>query len=156
MTDEHAGMRPAAWRDGWNEGDDSQFAGRPVPAARTEFATLTYEVTGRVARITFNRPERGNAITPDTPVDLATAVEQADLDPRVHVILLSGQGKGFCGGYDLAMFAEQGGEPADGGPERTGTVLDPMVQASNHNPFGQWDPMADYAMMSRFNRGLIS
>ncbi|EME23614.1 crotonase/enoyl-CoA hydratase family protein [Rhodococcus triatomae] len=157
MSD-HAGARPSAWREGWNEGDDSLFAGRETDdsAERDEYRTLTYKVTGRIARITFDRPDHGNAIIADTPVELADAVERADLDPRVHVMLVSGRGKGFCGGYDLGAFAERGGSP-DSGPNRTvGTVLDPVVQARNHNPFATWDPMADYAMMSRFNRGFAS
>lgn len=155
---EHAGTRPAAWREGWDEGNDSLFADRPRPAPRSDSAykTLTYEVTGRIARITFNRPEHGNAIIADTPAELTATVERADLDPRVHVILLSGRGKGFCGGYDLGIFAENGGQPGDGPDPAEGTVLDPITQARNHNPFGQWDPMADYAMMSRFNRGFAS
>lgn len=155
FDENHAGTRPATWREGWDEGTDSLFADRPLTGKPAEYRTLTYEVTGRIARITFNRPGRGNAITPDTPIELAEVVERADLDPRVHVIVLSGRGKGFCGGYDLAMFAEG----ADGPGEESGTagtVIDPMVQARNHNPFGQWDPMADYAMMSRFNRGFAS
>jgi enoyl-CoA hydratase len=61
--------------------------------------TLTYEADGAVGRITLDRPERGNGITLDMPRELAAAVEQADLDPAVHVIALSGNGKGFCGGY---------------------------------------------------------
>lgn len=131
---------------------------RPDPAADetdepVDYATLTYQVTGRVARITFNRPEQGNAITRDTPVDLAHAVERADLDPRVHVILVSGRGKGFCGGYDLAAFAE---DLAGSESDSSGTVLDPAVQMANHDPRGTWDPMVDYAMMSRFNRGFSS
>ena len=121
-----------------------------------EYRTLTYEVTGRIARITFDRPEHGNAITMDTPVELATAVERADLDRGVHVIVVSGRGSGFCGGYDLAMFAEQGmdGQPAPS--EYAGTVLDPAVQAANHDPARVWDPMVDYALMSRFNKGFAS
>jgi enoyl-CoA hydratase len=118
-----------------------------------DYATMTYEVTGRVARITFNRPDQGNAITRDTPLDLAHAVERADLDPRVHVILLSGRGKGFCGGYDLAAFAE---DLSSSESDSSGTVLDPAVQMANHDPRGTWDPMIDYAMMSRFNRGFAS
>jgi enoyl-CoA hydratase len=58
--------------------------------------TMTYEVTGSIARITLNRPDRGNGITPDLPLELARCVERADLDPRVHVIALAGNGKGFC------------------------------------------------------------
>lgn len=152
---EHSGMRPAAWRENWTEGDDSLFADRDLADPDTTYNTLTYEVTGRIARITFNRPERGNAITADTPVELAAVVERADLDPRVHVMVVSGRGKGFCGGYDLSIFAENA-FMSEGADEVTGTVIDPAVQARNHNPFGQWDPMADYAMMSRFNRGFAS
>jgi len=147
--------RPAAWREGWPGGNPS-FAGREPREPLAEYPTLTYEVTDRIARITFNRPERGNAITADTPYDLAAAVEQADLDPRVHVILVSGRGKGFCGGYDLSIFAENGGDTGGGPDAATGTVTDPVVQARNHDPAGTWDPMLDYAMMSRFNRGFAS
>ena len=148
-----AADRPAAWREPLTE--RAQFAGRPMPDGPTRYPTLTYEVTGRIARITFDRPERGNAITADTPIDLAAAVERADLDPRVHVIVGSGRGKGFCGGYDLSIFAENAEAPGDR-PDTTGTVLDPLVQARNHDPDGTWDPMIDYQMMSRFNRGFAS
>ncbi|MEV6773999.1 crotonase/enoyl-CoA hydratase family protein [Nocardia sp. NPDC051030] len=152
----HAGTRPAAWRDDLTGGDDSLFAGRAEPESGFSGRTLTYEVTGRIARITFNRPERGNAITSDTPIELAAAVERADLDPRVHVIVVSGRGKGFCGGYDLSIFAENSFTPTEGEQPTEGTVLDPTVQARNHNPWGTWDPIVDYAMMSRFNRGFSS
>ena len=69
--------------------------------------TMTYEVTGRIARITLNRPERGNGITLEMPRELAPCVERANLDPAVHVIALAGNGKGFCGGYDLVASAER-------------------------------------------------
>src|SRR5262249_61303111 len=67
--------------------------------------TMTYAVTDRIARITLNRPERGNGITLDLPVELAQCVERADLDPAVHVIALAGNGKGFCGGSELGASA---------------------------------------------------
>ena len=117
--------------------------------------TLEYAVDGRIARITLNRPERGNAITLEMPRELAEAVERADLDPAVHVIALSGAGKGFCGGYDLVASAE--GRMRDisaGGPP--GSPLDPEVQRRNHDPSGTWDPVVDYAMMSRNVRGFMS
>jgi enoyl-CoA hydratase len=152
------------WQQGLTEGEGSLFAGRPVPADEASYPTLTYEVTGRIARITFNRPERGNAITPDTPLDLAHAVERADLDPRVHVVVVAGRGTGFCGGYDLSHFAEgeywESAEPdmgrATGALSTNGTLLDPVAQGRNHDPARPWDPMVDYAMMSRFNRGFAS
>ncbi|RZS31212.1 enoyl-CoA hydratase [Herbihabitans rhizosphaerae] len=153
-NESHAGQRPAAWYENWTEAPDSPWRDRPAPESDREYRTLTYERDGRIARLTFNRPDKGNTITPDTPVELAHAVERADLDPRVHVILLSGRGKGFCGGYDLALFAEQGG--STDGEDVTGTAIDPVAQAANHNPWGTWDPMLDYAMMSRFNRGFAS
>ncbi|MET7768500.1 crotonase/enoyl-CoA hydratase family protein [Nocardia sp. NPDC005366] len=161
MTDSRipAGSRPATWYENWTETPDSRWRDRAEPESQHTYPTLTYEVDGRIARITFDRPEQGNAITPDTPRDLAHAVERADLDPRVHVILLSGRGKGFCGGYDLSMFAENSFEvtdPANAADPVTGTVVDPVVQGRNHNPAATWDPMVDYAMMSRFNRGFAS
>jgi enoyl-CoA hydratase len=119
-------------------------------------STLTYEVTGAVARITLDRPERGNGITLRTPGELAACVERADLDPAVHVIALSGNGKGFCGGYDLVESAEGdlGGLAAAGAA--SGSPLDPAVLARNHDPSEPWDPVVDWAMMSRNVRGFMS
>lgn len=144
----------ASWREPLTGAP--QFVGRPEPVRQATYPTLDYEVDGRVARLTFNRPERGNTITADTPRDLAHAVERADLDPAVHVILLSGRGKGFCGGYDLGIYAENAFTDADEGGGTSGTVVDPLVQAANHDPAGTWDPMLDYAMMSRFTKGFSS
>jgi enoyl-CoA hydratase len=122
----------------------------------SDFATLTYEVDGRVARVTLNRPERGNGITFEMPRELAAAVERADLDPSVHVIALAGNGKGFCGGYDLVASAERRMEEVAGREAPEGSPLDPMVQLRNHDPDGVWDPTIDYAMMSRNVRGFMS
>jgi enoyl-CoA hydratase len=98
--------------------------------------TLTYAVTGRIARITLNRPQRGNGITLEMPREIAACVERANLDPDVHVIALAGNGTGFCGGYDLVASAEQ--------------------QIPNHDPGRPWDPMVDWQMMSRNVRGFMS
>jgi enoyl-CoA hydratase len=117
-------------------------------------STLTYEVTDRVARITFNRPDKGNSIVAATPLELAACVERADLDPQVHVILVSGRGEGFCAGFDLSAYAD--GTSSAGGADFRGTVLDGKTQAINHLPDQPWDPMIDYQMMSRFVRGFSS
>jgi enoyl-CoA hydratase/carnithine racemase len=116
--------------------------------------TITYEVGERIARITLNRPERGNGLTRGLIDELAACVERADLDPDVHVILLAGNGKGFCGGYDLVDSAEGLGQ--GGGDAGTGSPLDPSVMATNHDPRGTWDPMVDHAMMSRNVRAFMS
>jgi enoyl-CoA hydratase len=117
---------------------------------------VLYEVDGRVARLTLNRPERGNGLTRGLITSLAERVEQADLDPRVHVLLLSGNGTGFCGGYDLVESAEGQGAlgPDDSAPP--GSPLDPLVMMRNHNPADTWDPMVDYGMMSRNVRAFMS
>jgi enoyl-CoA hydratase len=117
--------------------------------------TLTYARTGKIARITLNRPERGNGITLEMPREITACVERANLDPEVHVIALAGNGKGFCGGYDLVASAErmEVGTRTDL-PE--GSPLDPAVQMQNHDPRGVWDPMVDYAMMGRNVRGFMS
>ena len=117
--------------------------------------TMTYAVDGRIARITLNRPERGNGLTLLTPRELADCVERANLDPAVHVIALSGNGKGFCGGYDLVVSAE--GEMQDRSVTAPpGSPLDPAVQRANHDPAQTWDPMIDYQMMARNVRGFMS
>jgi enoyl-CoA hydratase len=118
--------------------------------------TMTYETGGRVARITLDRPERGNGLTRRLIDELAACVERADLDPDVHVILLAGNGKGFCGGYDLVDSAEGlgGGEAA--APPPAGSPLDPAVMAANHDPRGTWDPLVDHAMMSRNVKAFMS
>jgi enoyl-CoA hydratase len=125
-------------------------------------SVVEYEVTGRLARLTLNRPHRGNGITRQLATELEQRVEQADLDPAVHALLLAGRGKGFCGGYDLVQSAEgQGGlgPDADGEPAPVappGSPLDPGVMMANHDPSRTWDPMVDYAMMSRNVRAFMS
>jgi enoyl-CoA hydratase len=123
----------------------------------SDLATVTYEVDERIARITLNRPERGNGITRRLVTELELCVERADLDPAVHAILLSGNGKGFCGGYDLVESAEGAGRMgAEGSAPPPGSPLDPAVMAANHDPAATWDAMVDYAMMRRNVRAFMS
>lgn len=98
---------------------------------------VLYEKDGRIGRITLNRPEVMNAIDDEVPGQLQDAVEAANADPSVHVIILSGAGKAFCAGYDLTYYAE-----GNGG----GDFTQPMP----------WDPMKDYAVMSRYTEKFMS
>jgi enoyl-CoA hydratase len=119
--------------------------------------TIVYERTGAIARIVLNRPERGNGLTPRLIAELAACVEHADLDPAVKVLALAGAGSGFCGGYDLVASAEEmlrGGFGSGDAPP--GSPLDARVQAANHDPAGTWDPMVDFAGMSRNVRAYMS
>jgi enoyl-CoA hydratase/carnithine racemase len=118
--------------------------------------TITYDVEGRVARVTLDRPERGNGITLAMPRELAACVERANLDPDVRVIALAGNGPGFCGGYDLAAAAEGVGEGIGTDDAPPGSPLDPAVQAANHDPGRTWDPVVDFQMMWRNVRGFMS
>lgn len=93
-------------------------------------STVLYSSSDRVATLTLNRPERLNAINAELPKDLRSAVERADADPAVHVIVLQGAGKGFCGGYDLVDYAQTPGE----------------MPGNQEMP---WDPTLDYTMMSQ-------
>jgi enoyl-CoA hydratase len=92
----------------------------------------------RVARLLLNRPERLNAINDETPREIRAAVDWANADDEVHVIVVEGAGKGFCGGYDLGHFAQN-------------TAEHPCQQES-----APWDPMVDYAVMKRNTEDFMS
>ena len=62
-----------------------------------KFGDVLYDVNDRVATITLNRPERFNAISETMPDDIAAAFEYADDDDGLHVVVLTGAGRGFCG-----------------------------------------------------------
>jgi enoyl-CoA hydratase/carnithine racemase len=66
---------------------------------------LRYEKDGAIATLTLNRPERLNAITGPMLAALSEALVDADADPAVRVIVLTGAGKGFCSGLDLKEAA---------------------------------------------------
>jgi enoyl-CoA hydratase len=121
-----------------------------------DLETVTYETGDRIARITLNRPERGNGIVPRMPVEIAACVEQANLDPDVHVIALAGAGSGFCGGYDLVASAEGEMSGLGGVEAPPGSPLDPLKIAANHIPETNWDPVTDFQFMWRNVRGFMS
>jgi enoyl-CoA hydratase/carnithine racemase len=68
-------------------------------------ADLLTERRGHVALLTLNRPERLNAITFAMLEALAAALAEAEHDPDVRVIVLTGSGRGFCSGLDLKEAA---------------------------------------------------
>ncbi|MDV6270938.1 MULTISPECIES: crotonase/enoyl-CoA hydratase family protein [Rhodococcus] len=66
------------------------------------YETLLYSVTGPVATITFNRPERLNTIVPPMPDEFQEAMTKANRDPQVKVVVVRGAGRSFCAGYDFS------------------------------------------------------
>ena len=91
-----------------------------------------------VARLLLNRPERLNAINDAMPGEIRAAVEWANAQDAIHVIVIEGAGTGFCGGYDLSQFGE-------------GQIDHPCQQEQF-----PWDPMVDYAYMKRNTEDFMS
>ena len=67
---------------------------------------ILYEVSQRIATITLNRPDRLNAYTASLGDALRTAVRRAADDAGVRVIVLTGAGRGFCAGADMANLSQ--------------------------------------------------
>lgn len=63
---------------------------------------IRFDVTDRVARITLNRPEKRNALSGQMIREINQALLEADDRTDVNVIVLQGEGRDFCAGYDLA------------------------------------------------------
>jgi trans-feruloyl-CoA hydratase/vanillin synthase len=78
------------------------------------FDTILVDVEGGVATLTFNRPAKRNAMSPQLHRDVATALERLRYDPAAKVIVLTGAGKAFCAGMDLKeFFTELKDDPAE-------------------------------------------
>jgi enoyl-CoA hydratase/carnithine racemase len=69
------------------------------------YKELIYDVQEKVAVITLNRPHRKNAFSPNMEIELHRALDEADADRAVKVIVLTGAGDSFCAGYDLEAAA---------------------------------------------------
>lgn len=68
--------------------------------------TITYATGGGVARVTLNRPDRLNAISPELLEDLDRACAAVESDAGVRVVTLSAAGRTFCAGADLRAVKE--------------------------------------------------
>jgi len=92
--------------------------------------TIRTETEAGVRSIVLARPDEYNTITPALREELAAAIDEADADPAVRVILLRAEGPAFCAGYGLDWSTEAQAEEG-----RRGRV---------------WDSAADLRMISRF------
>jgi enoyl-CoA hydratase/carnithine racemase len=108
-----------------------------------EFEEIRYEVADRVLTITLDRPDRLNAFTQTMGRELIEAFDRADQDDEVRAIIVTGAGRGFCAGADLAAggstfdWRERQGEgevPRDGGGQVALRIFDstkPVIAAIN-------------------------
>jgi len=72
------------------------------------YANLLYETKGHLAKITLNRPEKLNALSADLRNELDVAVQAADDDREVRVLIIKGSGRAFSAGYDLSGSGRPG------------------------------------------------
>ena len=77
-----------------------------MSTSETAYHDIAYEVSDRIATITLDRPGRLNAFTSTMMRELIAAYRAADADDAVRVVVVTGRGRGFCAGADLAHGAE--------------------------------------------------
>ncbi len=82
-------------------------------------ASILLEIAGGVAEITLNRPDKLNSFTRGMHGELRSALARARGDATVRAILLTGAGRGFCAGQDLAEIVD----PATGKPGPVNSTL---------------------------------
>ena len=67
---------------------------------------VLYETNEGVAVITFNRPDRYNAVNQDLVDGISKSLDRAKNDQSIRAIIITGSGKGFCAGADMTVFEE--------------------------------------------------
>jgi enoyl-CoA hydratase/carnithine racemase len=96
---------------------------RTARAAERPYDEILMERRGEVALVTLNRPHRLNAWTPHMSEELGAAFGEANADPDVGAIVMTGEGRGFCAGADMeATFNVRisGEDPGDNTAEGQG------------------------------------
>ena len=78
----------------------------------TEFQAITLSLSGHVAQLVLNRPARLNALDKAALLEINQAMDQAEADPQVRVIVVSGAGRAFSSGFDLKAQMDQRPEGA--------------------------------------------
>src|SRR4029077_6925903 len=121
-------------------------ATEPSAGSMPKFSALSIEkdpARPRIARLRLSRPERLNAIHNRMAGEIEGAVAWAEADEEVHVIVVEGEGRAFCAGYDMVVLAED-------------TPLKPQVDHPLQQEKQPWDSMVDYAVMKRHTEAFMS
>ncbi|ABS64244.1 Enoyl-CoA hydratase/isomerase [Parvibaculum lavamentivorans DS-1] len=93
-------------------------------AATQEAQEVLYGVDGHIATITLNAPERMNTISGPMLNQLTKRLQEADADPEVRCVILTGAGRAFCAGLDLRAQTQGGGLSIGSSGGVTSTTLD--------------------------------
>jgi len=108
----------------------------------TDAAQILYTVEAGVATLTFNRPDKLNALTPAMLSEFFDRVGQAAADPNARVILITGAGRGFSAGLDLSVIGTGAGgkvrTEADAPPPQWGDDIGPSL---TRNYSGGWNAL---------------
>jgi enoyl-CoA hydratase/carnithine racemase len=70
------------------------------------FTDIVYDKSDRVATVTLNRPERMNAWRGQLESEMRAAMQDADADPAIGVVIVTGAGKAFCAGMDMVGLSQ--------------------------------------------------
>jgi enoyl-CoA hydratase len=93
-----------------------------------QFENVLYETKDRVATIALNRPEKLNALNRALQDDLVAALKAAEADPDVRVVVLRGEGRAFCAGYDLSGGLDGPGQGAPMSAVADAAALDDILR----------------------------
>ena len=91
-------------------------------AGRVQYDELIYEVSDHIATITLNAPERMNTISGPMLDGLSALLVEADKDPDVRVVILTGAGRAFCAGLNLAAATKGDGGSGVSGSNAVATA----------------------------------
>ena len=112
------------------------------------YSEILFEVDRGVATITLNRPDRLNAWTPVMGGEMREAMAAASGDQNVRAIVLTGAGRGFCAGADMASLSEI--SAAGETQSRPFTAVDPNARADFQHPM-TWLPAIEKPIIAAVN-----
>src|SRR3954466_5797883 len=76
------------------------------------YSLIDLKVEGAIAILTLNRPEKRNAMSDAMRTEFIDALEHVAADKAIHALVLTGAGKGFCAGGDIAGMQQRMQAPA--------------------------------------------
>jgi 2-(1,2-epoxy-1,2-dihydrophenyl)acetyl-CoA isomerase len=92
------------------------------------FETIILSMEGGAARLTLNRPDRLNSFTVKMHEEIASALDEIEADKTIRVLLITGEGRGFCAGQDLSDRAVTPGAEAPDLGESVEKRYNPLIR----------------------------